>query len=221
MLTRELIDSAKEAEEAANRGEQGTLYTLTRKITNDTFRKSMPVKTKDWEETTSEADQIERWKHHFEEVLNMDAPVEPVEVEVPEDGDIDTSPPTIKEIVRSIMALRNGKLPGIDGIQAEMLKAVVGGTSVALEGLFQWIWVKVEIPEDWLKGLIIKLPKKGDLKSCENWRGITLLSVPGKLLSRIIINRIREALNATSRVPPGKGVYQPDIHIKEYNRTVH
>lgn len=51
-----------------------------------------------------------------------------------------------------------------------MLKADVGTTSVALEGLFQWLWVKEEFTEDWLKGLIIKLPKKRDLKSCENWK---------------------------------------------------
>ena len=58
---RAYIDSiAKETEEAANRGEQGTLYTLNRKTTNDTFRKSMPVKVKDGEEITSEADKIKR-----------------------------------------------------------------------------------------------------------------------------------------------------------------
>ena len=32
------------------------------------------------------------------------------------------------------------------------------------------------------KGLITRLPKKGNLKKCKNWRGITLLSVVGKIL---------------------------------------
>ena len=76
------IYSSKEAEEAANRREQGTRFTLTRKITNDTFRKSMPVMAKDGEEITSEADQIKRWKQHFKEALSLDAPVDPMEVEV-------------------------------------------------------------------------------------------------------------------------------------------
>ena len=35
--------------------------------------------------------------------------------------------------------------------------------------------------------LCINLPKKGNLEVCDNWRGITLLSVPGKVLCRIIL----------------------------------
>jgi hypothetical protein len=40
------------------------------------------------------------------------------------------------------------------------------------------------------KGIIIKLPKKGDLTNCNNWRGITLRS-SRKILSRIILNIIK------------------------------
>ena len=79
--------------------------------------------------------------------------------------------------------------------QAEMLKADGGETSVVLNELFHKIWVKEEIPENCPKGLIIKLPNKGDLKSCHNWRGIILLSAPGNVLRRININRIRDVLD--------------------------
>ena len=37
--------------------------------------------------------------------------------------------------------------------------------------------------------------KKGDLENCNNWRGVTLLSVPSKVLGRVIIVRIRDALD--------------------------
>ena len=43
--------------------------------------------------------------------------------------------------------------------------------------------------------LITKLPKKGDLGNCNNYRGITLLSVPGKVLYRVILERIKEAVD--------------------------
>ena len=36
-----------------------------------------------------------------------------------------------------------------------------------------------------------KLGEKGNTKHCKNWRGIPLLSVVGKILCRIIIDRIR------------------------------
>jgi len=38
----------------------------------------------------------------------------------------------------------------------------------------------------------VKLPKKGDLTECNNWRGITLMVVAAKVLGRIIITRIRD-----------------------------
>jgi len=41
-----------------------------------------------------------------------------------------------------------------------------------LHELFGRIWEKDEIPDDWKEGYLVKLPKKGDLKECKNWRGI-------------------------------------------------
>lgn len=34
-----------------------------------------------------------------------------------------------------------------------------------------------KIPEEWKKDLPVKLPKKGDLSYCKNWRGILLLNM--------------------------------------------
>lgn len=43
-------------------------------------------------------------------------------------------------------------------------------------------WSSAQVPEDWRRGVIVKLPKKGNLAGCNNWRGITLLSVPARCL---------------------------------------
>jgi hypothetical protein len=51
------------------------------------------------------------------------------------------------------------------------------------------------LPNEWKKGIIIKLPKKGDLTNCNNWRGITLLSSSSKILPRIILNRIKRHID--------------------------
>ena len=89
-----------------------------------------------------------------------------------------TSPP--KEIHKAIKQLRNGKAAGPDNIPAEALKADAE-TSVEMPyPLFRDIWEKEEVPSEWKEGYLIKLPKKGDLASCSNYRGITLLSIPGR-----------------------------------------
>jgi hypothetical protein len=47
------------------------------------------------------------------------------------------------------------------------------------------------LPDEWKKGIMNNLPKKGDLTNCNNWRGLTLLSSASKILSRIMLNRIK------------------------------
>ena len=43
--------------------------------------------------------------------------------------------------------------------------------------------------KDWRDALIVIFPKKGDLQFCDNWRGISLLVVVGKIFARIIQGR--------------------------------
>ena len=67
-----------------------------------------------------------------------------------------------------------------------------------LYSLFEEIWEKEEIPAEW-KGYLIKILKKGDLSHCDNYRGITLLSVNGKILNRIMLERMKGKVDQTLR----------------------
>ena len=40
-----------------------------------------------------------------------------------------------------------------------------------------------------------KLPKKGDLSSCCNYKGQTLLSIPGQVFSQVLLNRTEDAVD--------------------------
>ena len=53
-------------------------------------------------------------------------------------------------------------------------------------------WIEEKIPDDWKVGLIVPLFKKGDKVKCENCRGITLLNVACKVLSSIILERLKQ-----------------------------
>ena len=99
----------------------------------------------------------------------------------------------------AINRLKNGKAPGPDGVCAEMLKAEEKETPRILQHILQNIWDKEETPDDWNEGVIVKLPKKGDLGNCSNWRGITLLSLTNKVFSRIILQRITAAVDTLLR----------------------
>ena len=80
-----------------------------------------------------------------------------------------------------------------------MLKADEQETPRILCQIFQRIWDEEDTPDDWKTCTIIKLPKKGDLGNCNNWRGITLLSMTCKIFSRIILKRISAAIDTILR----------------------
>ena len=68
-----------------------------------------------------------------------------------------------------------------------------------LRHLLNSCWEEEEVPGEWRQGVIVKLPKKGNLSNCDNWRGITLLSVPGKVFSAILLNRLKAAIDGKLR----------------------
>ena len=47
------------------------------------------------------------------------------------------------------------------------------------------------ISQDWKDVLLIPLPKKEDLSLCDNWPGINLLQVVGKVFAKIIQRRMQ------------------------------
>ena len=54
-------------------------------------------------------------------------------------------------------------------------------------------WEKCIVPDDWIKAIIIPIYKgKGDRKECGSYRGISLLSIPGKVYGRVLIVRVME-----------------------------
>ena len=56
-------------------------------------------------------------------------------------------------------------------------------------------WNTGIIPTDWKRGLVVPLWKgKGDRKDCNNYRGVTLLSVTGKVFAQVILDRVRHHL---------------------------
>ena len=90
------------------------------------------------------------------------------------------------------VCLKNGKAPGSDEIVAELVK---NGGQVMVDWLWELlreVWTTKRVPQDWKNAILIPLHKKQSRKDSNNYRGIALLSVPGKvpILSLILHNRL-------------------------------
>ena len=133
---------------------------------------------------------LKRWAEHFNSVLNRPSSIN-------EDA-IDRLPqiecnvlldefPTVMETRKAVQQLSSGKAPGADAIPAEVYKA--GGLPMAekLTELFHCMWRKEAIPQEFKDASIIHLYKrKGNPQVCDNHRGISLLSIAGKILAKIL-----------------------------------
>ncbi|KAK3564905.1 hypothetical protein QTP86_030846, partial [Hemibagrus guttatus] len=133
-------------------------------------------------------DIIGRWKEYFEDLLN---PTDTSSVEEPEaeDSEVDSFI-TQAEVTEVVQQLLGGKAPGVDEICPEYLKSLdIVGLSW-LTRLCNIAWRSGTVPLDWVTGVVVPLFKKGDQRVCYNYRGITLLSLPGKVYSRVLERRV-------------------------------
>ena len=100
---------------------------------------------------------------------------------------------TMTEVVGAVNRLGGGKASGVDDVKAEFLKS---GGMMCAEWMVRLLNVCLssgKVPKDWKIGCIVPLYKgKGDPLECKNNRGISLLSVPGKVYGRILIERVIE-----------------------------
>ena len=170
------------------------LYEITRKLAGKYKCTDRPIKDKNGNVLTSDEDQLKRWREHFEELQNP-PDITPAE----EVLQINCERPSKAEIEKAIHHMKRGKASGPDNIPAKATKADIETSTEILHDLLGKIWEQEEIPTEWKEGYLVKLPKKGDMQDCNNYRGIMLLSVPGKVLNRVILDRLKTGVDAKLR----------------------
>ena len=134
----------------------------------------------------SESSKLNRLCEHFQALFTID---NAVVADCPDDMYIPSAPsgvactdaPTEQEVLDALKKLKNRKAPGCCRIPAELLK--YGGHAVVawLTRIIRVVWERGKAPQDWKSILITAIPKKGDPSYCDNLRGISLLSIPGKV----------------------------------------
>ena len=55
----------------------------------------------------------------------------------------------------------------------------------------EWPMVWTRSPKQWTQSLVLPVPKKDNLKQCQNYRTISLISHFSKIMLRIILNRLK------------------------------
>ena len=132
---------------------------------------------------------LNRWRDYFSDLLNpVDAtPIQIHEEQVGEDIQI-----TEADANAVIKSLKTGKAPGEDDIRPEMLKAMNIYGVRWLTRVCKVACSTGQAPKQWQTSVIIPIHKKGDKRKCTNYRGISLISVPGKVYAKCLEKKCRE-----------------------------
>lgn len=138
---------------------------------------------------TNTKENCEILKNYFDKLLNCEKPKEKLKF-MTVTPNPDSKPPTITEVEEIIKQLKNNRAPGEDGIIAEVWKLRDPIITNKIHKILTDIWTTEEIPQEWKCALIHPLHKKGDKTDPNNYRGISLLSVTYKILSKALLNRL-------------------------------
>ncbi len=191
------VDRAAEIQLAADTGNTKALYSLLKEVYGPRQATFAPLKSKDGAETyTQPADIQKRWCQHYEELLNRHPTVDESVLRLVEQRDVIHSlddVPTRAEIELSVSQMNDNRAPGVDCLTAEILKN--GGERMfeLLEVVIRDVWGR-GAPQDWRDAVLVSIYKGGAKSECGNFRGISLLSVVGKMFSRVIMNRLTAVL---------------------------
>jgi hypothetical protein len=142
-----------------------------------------------------------QWRDYFNDLLNVkrdvskaEMPPEPPPDFAPEDASL---PPSWREFEFALGRLNNYKSGGEDNIIAEVLKYSGPEMENRLFALMQHIWTTANVPKAFRVAQLLPLWKKsGSADDPTTYRGIALLAVVGKLLARIISQRLCPHLEA-------------------------
>ena len=152
----------------------------------------------DGSHTSSVKEKADIQKQHFQKLLNCHRPGQPLVrtwVHAQQQYSLQDVPsdevPTLSEVQAAVSVLKNYKTAGVCGISPEMIKYGGQDGLKMLHMLISNVWRKGAVPEDWRKALIVPLFKKGDPTDIDNYRGISLLSLPGKVFAIVLKHRLK------------------------------
>jgi sorting nexin-29 len=136
---------------------------------------------------------INTWKEYFQDLYEGTRDMEglPERLPIREPSAEEDRLPTTEEVLQAIEKLKNNRVPGRDGLNAELTKVDDNKLTHRICKVIEKVWRTEKIPQQWEEGLICPILKKDDCLVCENYHGITLLNTAYKMFSNILFERLQ------------------------------
>ena len=105
---------------------------------------------------------------------------------------------TEEQVSKAIDHIKASKSQGPDNIHPKLIKETKSAIKKTLKILFTKSLEEEKVPTIWKKANVTAMFKKGEKSNAENYRPISLTSVPGKLMERLVKNAIVEHMTTNN-----------------------
>lgn len=122
----------------------------------------------------------------------------------PKPNSIFLFPATYDEVVKAIKKLKNNRAPGKDSIKNEQLKQVAELIAPAVTNVFNLSLEQGKFPESFKETIVVPVPKKGNSRLAEGYRGVSLLNNLAKLNEALMGIRLTQFLEDTNFFSPNQ-----------------
>ncbi|XP_048004286.1 uncharacterized protein LOC125240437 [Leguminivora glycinivorella] len=179
---------------SADAGNMGGVYEGIKRALGPPTKKTAPLKEADGSVITNSSRQMARWVEHYTGLYSC-----PVDIQPETAGlmpTLDTwheldSAPTVEELYLAVKQLKHGKSPGKDEVYTEIVKLKC--ILPVLHNHLTKCWEQGCVPQDMRDANVVTLYKgKGDRGDCNNYRGISLLSIVGKAFARATLAKLQK-----------------------------
>ncbi|CAM4769447.1 unnamed protein product [Rotaria magnacalcarata] len=179
-------------------------FSIIRRLKGGNKRvENMPIQDKNGKLLVNSTDQLERWREYFCELFNIHSTVgsdviNEIQITTPSRPGLErqNAQPSIEEVERALNQMKSRKSPGSDEVTADIIKAGSEPVLNWLHEIFNGVWENEKMVKEWSSATLVRLYKnKDDKKLRDNYRGVSLLNVTGKIFSRIILNRIQNLVD--------------------------
>ena len=145
-----------------------------------------------WQCSQDKAGCLYHFPEHFQQLLSHPWPQGnedlPIKLASDDNMDICIQPVIEAEVAAALKYIKNGCSSDICSITTELLKVAGVRLTHWIINIINKVWIREELPDYWRCSVILPFWKqKEDKLICSNQWGITLLSVPGKLFTYILL----------------------------------
>ena len=113
-----------------------------------------------------------------------------------------------REIIACVKEIDVHKSSAIDNLSARVLKDSFEYLTKQLTHMFNCSLIMGIFPDRWKRATVVPLQKGGDKSNVSNLRPVSLLPLPGKLLERLVHNKVSEYLNENRLLNDGQNGFQ-------------